>query len=90
MRKKGYATGVVGKWHLGLGDPPETDWNDEPIQPGPEAVGFDYSYIIPGSNNFPPSVYLENGRVVDRRPGERIELALPRDGRGTPGWKLWE
>ncbi|WP_166831826.1 sulfatase-like hydrolase/transferase [Thalassoroseus pseudoceratinae] len=90
LKKNGYATGIIGKWHLGLGRPPETDWNTEPIAPGPNDVGFGFSHIISGSNNFPPSVYIENGRVVDRNDGETIELDFPPTGKGTPWWKLVE
>src|SRR5215203_4029653 len=48
FRKVGYTTGIIGKWHLGLGDSIQKNWNGE-ISPGPNQVGFDYSYIFPAT-----------------------------------------
>ena len=39
------------------------DWNGI-LRPGPEDNGFDYSYVIPVANSFPPYVMVENDRVV--------------------------
>ena len=39
------------------------DWNGE-LRPGPLEVGFDYSYVIPVANSFPPYVFIENHRVA--------------------------
>ena len=62
LQKAGYKTGVVGKWHLGLGKG-KIDWNKK-IPLGPEEVGFDYSFLIPATGDRVPCVFLENQEVV--------------------------
>lgn len=62
LKKSGYATACVGKWHLGFGNEP-IDWN-KPLVPGPLQLGFDYYYGIPKVNSGSPFVYVENDRVV--------------------------
>lgn len=62
MKKAGYATACIGKWHLGFGKK-KTDWNGE-LKPGPLELGFDYYFGIPIVNSGPPFVYVENHRVV--------------------------
>ena len=65
LRKHGYATGCVGKWHLGLGGVKPTDYA-QPLKPGPNSVGFDYFFGIPASLDMPPYVYVENERCVEQ------------------------
>ncbi len=63
FKSAGYATGVIGKWHLGLGGKEGPDWNGH-IKPGPAELGFDYSYILPATGDRVPCVYVENQEVV--------------------------
>ena len=61
LKNKGYQTACIGKWHLGLGTG-MVDWNDK-ISPGPNQVGFDYSYIMAATQDRVPTVYIEDGYV---------------------------
>jgi arylsulfatase A len=73
LQKAGYATGVVGKWHLGLGEG-LVNWNEE-IVPGPREIGFDYSFLIPATGDRVPCVYVENQRVVGLDPSDPLEVS---------------
>jgi len=65
LRKQGYTTAGIGKWHLGW------DWNNidagidsvdfsKPVKNGPTTRGFDYYYGFCGSLDMAPYVYIEN------------------------------
>ena len=72
LKKAGYKTGVIGKWHLGLGTG-KLNWNEE-IKPGPREIGFDYSYLIPATGDRVPCVFVENQRVVGFDPSDPITV----------------
>lgn len=85
LRAQGYATGVVGKWHLGLGSG-QADWNGS-IKPGPNEVGFDYSYILAATQDRVPTVYIHNDRVDNLDPNDPIEVSYQKNFEGEPTGK---
>lgn len=85
LHDAGYFTGVVGKWHLGLGDE-NMNWNKE-VSPGPREIGFDYSYIMASTNDRVPSVYVENHHIVGLDPNDPIEVSYKQNFDGEPTGK---
>lgn len=85
FKEKGYATGIVGKWHLGLGSG-NVDWNKR-VSPGPNEVGFDYSYILAATQDRVPTVYIDNGYVANLDPNDPIEVDYKNNFEGEPTGK---
>jgi arylsulfatase A-like enzyme len=77
LRDAGYATAVIGKWHIGLGDG-TVDWNGK-IRPCPLDVGFDQSYVMAATNDRVPCVFVNRREVDNLDPNDPISVVYGGD-----------
>ncbi|VGO18926.1 Arylsulfatase [Pontiella sulfatireligans] len=95
LKKQGYATACVGKWHLGM------DWNPKdreatqgkatdlfgPIQNGPLDLGFDYYFGMSCSFNLSPHAFIEGRQIQGTLERFQDKAALVARGiDGSTGW----
>lgn len=74
LKRVGYGTAAVGKWHLGYGKADEsprwrTDYTAE-LSPGPLDIGFDYHFAVPSNHGDLTGVFVENRFVYGLRSGQ--------------------
>lgn len=82
FKGQGYNTGIVGKWHLGLGNG-NVNWNSD-ITETPNDLGFDYAYIMAATNDRVPTVYVENRRVKGLDPNDPLFVNYDKNFEGEP------
>jgi hypothetical protein len=92
LRSRGYYTAGIGKWHLGLGDRPKTDY-EQPLRPGPVDHGFDDYFGIPASLDMEPYLYFHNDRPVEQPTASTEGSSQPRGvfwraGARAPGFEF--
>ncbi len=100
LRRNGYSTAMIGKWHLGFDG--VSDWDkvdySQSFQGGPADRGFDYFYGMHASLDIPPYFFIENKHTVEaptntiaenQSPGATTTIsgAFWREGKIAPGFK---
>jgi arylsulfatase A len=76
LRGAGYATAMVGKWHLGFAE----GGYDKPLRGGPVDRGFDSFFGLRASTDIPPYFYIRGDRAVTPPTGHIDAGASPIQG----------
>jgi arylsulfatase A-like enzyme len=96
MKRQGYATACVGKWHQGMSSKAEADGT---LKMSPVDFGFDYYFGFDAPEQG-PYAFIENKRfvvapteMIEDHPGEGVtnpetQGAHWRKGLAAPGWKF--
>ena len=96
LQSQGYATNMVGKWHLGF----KEAGYENPLPGGPVDRGFDTFFGIRASTDIPPYFYIRGNRAVEAPTGHidenysegwsPIQGAFWREGGIAPDMELKE
>ena len=87
MKKAGYRTAAIGKWHLGFGTS-TPDYNKD-LSPGPLEIGFDEFFGFPATNDRVPTVYVRDHRVLGLDPADPINYTYDAKTAAAGGMKKW-
>lgn len=73
LKKHGYSSAAIGKWHLGYGTATESPkWRPDyagELSPGPLDIGFDYHFGVPANHGDLTGAFVENRYVYGLRSG---------------------